>query len=126
MNTPSGENNLWGRDPISREIDSQVRRMPDRPKFILAIIAFNKSPEEVRFRHIGPFSHNFIRDFGYDCFNQKVLVALFGFESDEGEAFMGATGSLAYMNIDEAVLYVNGEASTRITKLKRAGPPPSK
>lgn len=108
--------NLWGRDPVSAEIDSQVRAMPDRPQFILAIISFNKSPEQAKFRALGPFQKYFLRDVGYDCFNQKVTVAFFGFEIEDLSALAGSICALAAMNLDEAALYIAGDFSLRITK----------
>jgi hypothetical protein len=123
MDSSKPDQNDWGHDPISAEINAQISAMPVRPHLLLAIINFNKTPAEARFRELGPYKDFFLRDLPYVCLGQKVCASLFGFELEDHAAFTGAICSLSAMNIDEAVVYLNGIPSLRVTKLKLKEPP---
>jgi hypothetical protein len=123
MNDTKPDPNEWGHDPISAEVNEQILAMPDRPSLLLAIITINKSPAEAKFRALGPFKDHFIRDLPYECFGHKVCASLFGFEPADHAAFSGTICFLSDMNIDEAVLYLDGVPSLRITKPKLKNPP---
>jgi hypothetical protein len=124
MESSRPEPNDWGHDPISAEINVQISAMPDCPHVLLVVININKTPAEARFRELGQYKDFFLRDFPYVCIGQKVCASVFGFEREDQAAFAGAVCSLSAMNIDEAVVYLEGKPSLRITGLKLKSPPP--
>jgi hypothetical protein len=117
MNPPKANPDEWGQGGISEEINSQISAMPDRPGLLLVIITINKTPEEARFREMGPVIDHFISDLPYDMYGFKVRASLFGFESESIDAFAKAVLALSKMNIDEAILYISGNPTLRISKL---------
>lgn len=116
--------NDWGHDPVSAELDSQVRAMPDRPATVLAIISFDISADQANRDALAPFATYLYREIPLDCFGIKLTVTFLGFDSKDSDGFMRLISTLPSLRIDEAAIYRDGLPVSRLTKLKLRAPEP--
>jgi len=107
----------WKGSEFSEAVDKHVATMPDRPPYVLAILKFYISEEDLDFTPLRPFSENGLRALPLTYLNCNVMVMLYGFEAVNSTGLMGVMTSLPSVKMDEAVLYANGAPALHILKV---------
>ena len=99
----------WSNDPISQEINAQVKNMPDRPRFVLAVISYDVS-QDIRNRAVlEHFSNQRYEEHPIVCFGKQLAITYFGFETKEGDSLADFINRLEAADFEECLFYIDGK-----------------
>ena len=109
----------WSNDPVSREIDAQVRDMPDRPQFVLAVVSYDISQDARNRAALEPFLPQRFRESPLVVLGAKLTVGYYGFEPSEASIMAEFIKRLEAVDFDECLIYIDGDPALHTRALDK-------
>ena|SRR5687768_6568456 len=110
----------WLNNPVSREIDAQVREMPSRPRFVLALVSYDISQDRRNRTVLDAFLAQRFRELPLVVAGRNITVTYLGFAVTEAGVMADFMKRLEAARFEVCVIYIDGEPSLHARSLKKS------